>query len=181
MPTEEKKRKAKEFYFRVAVLFCYMLGFVIVIAAVAILPAEFLSIQKMNLANQKLQAFTAEPVLQVDQDTTNALATLNTELNTISTAEKDQFLVSQNIIKEVIIDKMPNIQITEFFYTNDPVKGNITTIRGIAADRQALLSFKQTLGSDPAFSSVDLPIANFVKDTDIDFSLNVTSSKNDKS
>lgn len=48
------------------------------------------------------------------------------------------------------------------------------TISGVAADRQALASFRDRLLADPVVSVVDLPISNLARDKDISFTLTIT-------
>ncbi|NIR48449.1 PilN domain-containing protein, partial [candidate division KSB1 bacterium] len=50
------------------------------------------------------------------------------------------------------------------------------SINGTARDRAALSAFARELENEPRFANIDLPISNFVKETDIDFSLTLTAT-----
>lgn len=47
-------------------------------------------------------------------------------------------------------------------------------LRGVATDRESLISFAKALESRVEFSAVDLPVSNFAKETNIEFSMTVT-------
>src|ERR1035437_10261808 len=121
--TEEKNKTSRDFYFRLAVVLCIMLGLSILAAAVALLPSYFFVSVKENFANQQLAALQIEPVPAVDQNTTQTIANLNNRLTLVEKAVKNKFLVSQRVIGEIILNKMPDIKITNFSYLNSPEKG----------------------------------------------------------
>ena len=174
--TEEKKKTNRDFYFRLAMVVCIMLGLSILAAAIALLPSYFLVSVKENAANQKLDLLLKEPVPAIDQKTTQTIADLNSRLISIENAEQNKFPVSQKVINEIILKKMPDIKITQFSYSNSADKGKFITVRGIAPNRERLLLFRVALEDDSAFSKVDLPISNFVKGSNIEFFLNLIPS-----
>ena len=61
-------------------------------------------------------------------------------------------------------------------YENDATKGKKVTVLGIAPSRELLLLFRRALEDDVAFKKVDLPISNFVKGSNIEFSLSLIPS-----
>jgi hypothetical protein len=70
---------------------------------------------------------------------------------------------------------MPDIKITQILYDNTVAKGDKkVNIQGTAPSRERLLIFRQALEGNPAFKKVDLPISNFVKGSNIQFSLSLT-------
>lgn len=176
IPNQEKKRKVKDFYFRLVVVFFVVLGFCFLIASAAILPSYFLSFVKKNLNDTKLEAQKKEPIPPASQSTVNLVADLNNKLNLIENAQKNKYLVSVKVINEIISKKMSDIKITQIFYENSSIAGKKISIRGVAPSRERLLLFRLALEDDTAFKKVDLPISNFVKGSNIEFSLNLTPS-----
>ena len=71
---------------------------------------------------------------------------------------------------------MSDIQITRIAFENSPVSGKQVDLSGLAPSRERLLLFRQALENDTAFQKVDLPISNFVKGSNIQFSLSLTPS-----
>jgi hypothetical protein len=176
IPNQEKKRKVKDFYFRLGVVFLAILGFCIFIATLAILPSYFLSSVKKNLANERLEAQKNEPVPVVDQDSLKIMEELNWKLNLIESSEKNKYLVSEKIINEIILQKMSDIKINRINYEDNLASGKEINIHGIAPSRERLLLFRRALEDDVAFKKVDLPISNFIKGSNIEFYLSLIPS-----
>lgn len=173
IPIEEKKRRARNFYFRLIVVFFIVVSFSIIIASVAILPSYFVSSFRENFITTKFEAQKLEPIQIIDQQTSFVIKDLNNKLNLIENAEQNIFLISQRVIREIISKKMSDIKITQIFYENNSLEGKKISIRGSAPNRERLLLFRQELEDDNTFSKVDLPISNFVKGSDIQFYLNL--------
>ncbi len=173
IPNEEKKKKVKDFYFRLLVVFFMVLGFSITISSVAILPAYFISWEKKNLVNNKLEMQKGEPVLELDQKTLTLAGDLNKKLSLVEKIKTDKYFISQKIISEIILGKMSGIKITGIRYQTDPVKGKIVGLNGTAPSRERLLLFRKALEENAAFKKVDLPISNFIKGSNIQFYLSL--------
>ena len=129
-----------------------------------------------NAANQKLSAQSSQPVPLPSQQTLSLIKDLNMKLDLIDHAQANKFVVSEKIVNEIISKKMPDIKITEIFYQNDATAGKKVSINGLAVNRERLLLFRQILEADPLFEKVDLPISNFIKGSNLQFSLSLKSS-----
>lgn len=176
IPNQEKKKKVKDFYFRLGVVFIAMLGVCVFIAALAITPSYFLSSIEKKLANEKLETQNGEPVPAADADSLKIMENLDAKLRLIEDSEKNSYPVSKKIISEIILQKMPDIKIARISYENDPISGKEVNIHGIAPSRERLLLFRRALEDDVAFKSVDLPISNFIKGSNIEFYLKLIPS-----
>lgn len=176
IPNEEKKRKVRDFYFRLLVTFFTVFGFSIFIASFAILPAYFLSSVKENITNNKLEIQKKEPVPLLDQKTLDSVNDLKDKLNLIEKTKTSKYLLSQKIINEILLEKMAEIKITQILYENNPVQGKKISIQGTAPSREVLLLFRQALEDNPTFKSIDLPISNFIKGSNIQFYLSLIPS-----
>lgn len=176
IPFEEKKQKVKDFYFRLIVVFFGMLAFCVFIISISLLPAYFISVTSKNLASTRLEAQKNEPVPSIDQ---GALAVMNDTINKMSligNAERNKYLVSQRVINEIVLLKMSDIKINQITYSNSTKDGKKVKIVGLAPSREELLLFRRALEDSPAFKSVDLPISNFVKGSNIEFYMNLIPS-----
>ncbi len=176
LPIEEKKRIARDYNFRIFIAYFYAVGACFLIACVLLLPAYFLVILKENLANKKLETLKSLPISEPDKDTIKIIKDVNAKISLIENAEKNKFLVLENAIDKILSKKIPGVKLTAIDYEKDKDRIKSVTLKGIAPDRERLLLFKQMLENDAVFSKVDLPISNFVKGKDIDFSLKVTVS-----
>lgn len=171
IPNQEKKRKVKDFYFRLTVVSFVVFGCCLLVSFVAMLPSYFLSTVKKNLSETKLELQKNESIPLNDQNTLATVADLNTKLNIVENAEKNKYPISVKVINEIMLHKTANIKITEISYDNTTAAGKKISIRGIAPSRDQLLKFSRALQEDTAFKKVDLPISNFVKGSNIQFFL----------
>lgn len=173
IPNEERKKMIKDFYLRFVVVFFFALGFSVLVASAALLPAYFASSVKMNLALERLAVEKDKPVPLVGQQTQEVIKELNIKLGILTRAEKNKFSISEQVLNRIIERKMPDIKITEISYDYNSTKGKKIGVTGVASSRERLLLFRKALEEDSAFSSVDLPISNFLKGTNIQFFLNL--------
>lgn len=178
IPNKEKKEMIKGFYYRLVILFLVVGGFSFLIVSVAILPSYFFSSVRNNIANARLEIQKGEPVPVPDQQTLLMIKNLNNKLDLIENAENDKFTISEKVINAIISKKMSNIKITDISYKNDqtigsPLSGKKISIQGDAPSREVLLLFRQALEDNSIFKSVDLPISNFVKGSNIQFYLSL--------
>ncbi|MBI2630651.1 hypothetical protein HYW73_00335 [Candidatus Nomurabacteria bacterium] len=180
IPNQEKKKKGKDFYFRLGVVFLAAIGFCVLVAILSILPSYFLSSVEKNLAYEKLEIQKREPVPAVDQDSLKTVEDLNEKILLINASEKNTYLVSQKIISEIILKKMPDIKINRINYENNSVTGKEISINGVAPSRGRLLLFRRALEDDVAFKKVDLPVSNFIKGSNIEFYLKLIPRSNDE-
>jgi hypothetical protein len=176
IPNQEKKKKVRDFYFRLGVVFVAMLGLCVFVAVLSILPSYFLSSVEKNLAEQRLLAQKLEPVPAVDQDSLKIMEDLDKKLRLIENSDEDRYPVSRKIINEIVLKKMPDIKIERIRYENHPIDGKKVSIYGVAPSRERLLFFRRTLEDNVAFKKVDLPISNFIKGSNIEFYLNLIPS-----
>jgi hypothetical protein len=173
IPNQEKKKKVKDFYFRFAAVFVAVLGFCAAVGAAALLPTYFLVSLELTVAEEKLSAQQNEPPTQTDQNLAARVHDLDRRLGLVENAEKNAYLVSQKVISEIVSRKMPDILITKFIYENNGALGRKITIFGEAPSRERLQLFRLALEGDVSFKEVELPISNFVKGSDIQFSLSL--------
>ncbi len=174
IPKEQKRKMVRVFYYRLSVLFFIMLGTSMFITFIIILPSYLVASVKNNIANNKLEVQKNEPVPLPDVTTVATIKSINSQLSTVENAEKNKFPFSKNIINSILSEKINGIKLVEISYTNNPAAGAKIDIQGIATSREVLLSFRLALENNPLFKEVDLPISNFIKGANIQFSLSLT-------
>ena len=176
IPNEEKKMKVKDFYFRFFILLILALSIALCVASIVLIPSYYVSSIKKSLIADKLLTLKNTPSVNTEE-TNSALTVFNTQLALIENAQKDKYVISEKVINEIILKKMPDIKIIGISYDkNSDMGGKIINVRGIAKSRERLLLFRNTLQDDVFFKKVDLPISNFVKGSNITFSLSLIPS-----
>lgn len=171
IPIEEKRKMKSEFLFRASAVLFIVLGSAVLIGSVALLPSYFYVTVKNNLANQKLETQKNTPLPLVEAEILAKVQDLNNKLKLIENSNQVKFVVSVQVINDVISKKMPDIKITDIAYENTVAKGREIKLSGEAPSREKLLIFRQALEQDSSFKKVDLPISNFVKGSNIRFYL----------
>ena len=175
IPNEEKKTMVEGFYYRIAATFIIALGLTMVILFSILLPSYVLSVEKKNFINDKLSLQETEPVSSDDKEVTMFINNLDKKLSLFENTEKSKFVFSERVINEILSRKLSDIKISEISYVNNKDTGIMTvSISGTAPNRETLLSFRRALEDSAIFKNVDLPISNFVKGSNIKFSLNLT-------
>lgn len=180
IPNQNKKEMVKDFYFRLAILFFVVLGVSLLIVSVSILPSYFITSVKNTIVDSKLKMQKNEPVPLPEERTLSIIKDINNKLSLFEKPPGSVFTVSSKVINAIILKKMSGIKITNISYENNS-KNNFLqvkkiTIQGTAPSRSVLLLFRQALEDDATFKSVDLPISNFVKGSDIRFYLSLIPS-----
>jgi hypothetical protein len=171
IPNKEKKQMVQDFYYRLVAVVLATLGWAVLVGAIALVPAYVLSSVKKDVARVKTSNLSSVPAPTTDQSTLEAIQDLNSKISFIEKSEKSRFAPSVMAVDQVLLDKMPDIKITEISY--EASLGKKITLRGEAPSRERLLAFRQALEANRLFKKVDLPISNFVKESDIKFYLTI--------
>jgi Tfp pilus assembly protein PilN len=175
IPIKEKEDLRNDFYFRFLTMVFSMLCFSVFVLLVVILPSYLISLESRISNGQALEKQKNEIMPEIDQQALVSIKDLNDKLNLLEEARNNKYVFSEKVINEIILKKVPGIKINKFFYQNDSLEGRKVNITGIAENREQLLLFRMTLENDKFFEKVDLPISNFVKGNNIEFSLNLIS------
>ncbi|MFA5999627.1 MAG: hypothetical protein WC783_01445 [Candidatus Paceibacterota bacterium] len=176
IPNEEKKIKVKDFYFRFFVLSILAIAVSFCVASIVLIPSYYVSSIKKDLITEKLFTLKNTPSPNA-QETNSTLNLFNAQLSLVENAQKDKFIITEKVVNEIILKKMPDIRITGISYEkNSEIGGKIVNVRGIARSRERLLLFRNILEGDTLFKKIDLPISNFVKGSNISFSISLIPS-----
>lgn len=173
IPFEQKKRLEKEYKNRKFIMWSTHVVVVLAVSIILLVPSYFLSRTKAGEVKNEL-----DHVRRV-LDTELQPSEVTQELIEASRNAQDlKPLVQKNSIYSLIKifeSKPANIRIKNIVFDNerDPEPATIT-LTGIATDRESLRSFGRLMEARTEFSTVDLPVSNFAKEKDIEFSMLVT-------
>ena len=172
LPLEEKKNIKKEYRLRLLGTIFFALFILALTATVLLLPSYISSQTKMNLLEEKLAALNAlHP--EISQ---NDLSKIASDINaTLALLDKGKPIrnISEDLLAKVFLARPAKMSLNQILYSERTDKVGILELHGIAPDRASLYVFKTSLESIPTVASVDLPISNFVKPSDIPFVINV--------
>lgn len=69
------------------------------------------------------------------------------------------------------LEKLTELSSYDIKFTSLSVSENKISLSGLTASREALLAFKDSLSQSPYFDKINMPLSNFLKQTDINFSV----------
>jgi hypothetical protein len=78
------------------------------------------------------------------------------------------------ILETLLSKKVPGIAITTITLARKAAKGGIK-VSGVAANREALVTFSKNLQSEPKYANAGLPVSSLAKNKDIPFTISIDS------
>lgn len=178
LPPQEKKKYLTEYRLRALVVVLWMLVALVVVNLALLTPAYLGVFSKQAEADLRVVSFTGASSAENDakEKAANArIVELNKKLGIlvdISTSTQARIIPSEAFGK-IISAKTAAIKIYSLAYTATTDREDFV-VTGVAADRDSLAKFVETLKEGGAFASVELPINSYVKSTDIEFSLTLS-------
>jgi len=167
---KDKKKVKREYLLRLVVLVLLALGLTFLIIFIASIPSYFLSEHKVSVASDRIDFL--ESLIKESQasDSTDELTFTNEKIKSLR--DSREFDLS-GAIQFVLTKKTSSIKITALsIKTMSDVERELI-VKGIAQNRESLISFSDGLKSINRFVDVDLPISNLAKNIDIEFSLKI--------
>ncbi len=173
LPQTEKKALKKEYRLRlvtVCFIFITILG---ILSSVSLVPSYVVSKNKEMILENKLTFLNkVNPDVSLT-DLDLYISKINSTLLLLSNSNPKR-IVSEDVILPLLAVKPSGIVITQILYGERTDGSASLDVRGVAPDRVALQNFKSILESNKKFTTVDLPISNFVKRSNIDFNITIT-------
>lgn len=175
LPENEKRNILQEYNFRRAIVltaFLFVLG---VIACVSLFPSFLLSSAKIIEEETQLTSIKRSNTFQEADRLNASLTETNLKIQSLKPLTNEQYIV--DVIGTVIKKKNGAIRINGFLFKRGNGKdlGSLT-VSGLTRDRESLSTFVRELEKDPLFTKVVLPISNFTKDRNAEFSIQINGA-----
>ncbi len=143
------------------------------IATTLLLPSYYFSISKMDFADQRLEAFNAANPQIASENIDATVNDINAKLLLLSKVQSS-YQVHAKAIESLLNDRTSGITLSRMTYSEKTTAARTLEVRGTAATRDDLYTFKSKLDADPNFSKTDLPISYFIGNANINFILTIT-------
>lgn len=168
-----KKEIQSQYKRRRIVVFLWAIIFLQIIFLFFISPSYiFLVYQEKDLKASETPSSTNDNADLNNSDIAKISENLNNELSFMATTmESNTF---NSAVAEIISLKNHSIQLKNFTYQTVSATTSIISLMGKAFTREDLLSFSKKIESDSMFYNIDLPVSNFAKNKNIDFSMNIS-------
>jgi hypothetical protein len=169
LPEIEKKNIVNEYNTRrsiVALIFIFIVG---LFSVISIIPSFILSSSRVNQVSEDILAIQQSDIFIEEPEITISLSDTNSKISTLLPEEQKIYVA--DIFERVISHKTSNIRINGITYRSGESGG--VAVNGIARSREELSSFVEDMRKDSLFKEVNLPVSNFAKDRNAEFTLNI--------
>lgn len=174
LPDSLKENITKEYKERRWVVILLFVIFIQASFIIFTMPSWVVSNSKQNDLADDVKALDSSSMLSTANSLKPIIKSINTELGIIDKNLKYQEFVP--VLDAVISKKLSSIKITDVSYVSNSSSTAILVIQGVSSTRDALVNFKDNLASLKIFKNIDLPISNYTKDKNIDFSMTITTT-----
>jgi hypothetical protein len=135
----------------------------------------YISVNKKDIvvANQFKASIGAENKENVGESASKAVSQTLDEMKAVELFYNNKDIIPSVYFNKIIANKNTNIQITELSFAVLTGGQGQFFISGISKNREGLIAFIEDLKFKAGFVSVESPISDFAKDSDIPFTLNI--------
>lgn len=174
LPKTEKEAIRREYRFRLAIVILGLSFGSLIIASVLLLPSFLLSSEKEKAAGQRYETLSAS-VKHNSSDNLDAVLRDAKQHLALLGHESPKILLHTLILRIASL-KSDRVSLSNFSFVGMDDGKKTVTVSGVARDRASLLAFVRAIERAGLFEKVDVPISNFAKDTDINFSITATGA-----
>ncbi len=175
LPENLRKVIKREYNLRLAIIVLLFIIFIQISSMIFLLPTWLITDYKEKDLQSRADFIKTGQVNLNIASTTENIKKINNQLSIMDKVLQYPELIPY--INSILSKKTNAILINNIIYSNSDNKNASIAISGISGTREALLSFVKSLESSGLFKSVEVPITNFTKDKNFDFSLKITISE----
>lgn len=174
IPPVAKKRLAIEYWVRTVSMWAFLIGTALLVITTLFIPINiFVTNQELYLSNI-LKINEAEQTSM--QQNSSLLVRANTQAELLL-SQKHAYSLHELL---PVLSEFAGEGIALSDVSLNQVKNPLLTIGGVAQTRESLVAFSDMLEGYEDFMVVDLPISYLIKDSDVEFVINVTLATSTK-
>ncbi len=178
LPEEQKKIK-REYTLRLVVVSLSLLALLFLLVSFLLLPSYFLSRTKQVSVGEREVLLKKSDVSETARKAKAELEISRDEMKLLSGGfqSASSTLFASEALRALISKEGAGITIQTFSFIKkaDAPQGKLV-ITGLSKTRADLVAFLQRIKKDSVFTTVDFPVSNLAKDTDINFTLNLSGN-----
>lgn len=173
LPENQKKTLKKDYFFRLAIVILVSVLMLGILSFVFLLPSYFLSVVKEKAVSREFDLAVEGKNIQKEQELQLSIKKSKEMLDILKIEESSVSI--KDLIFKIVEKKNSGIVIDGFSVNLSKNNKYEILVNGTAQKRDNLKTFAENLRTSKEFNSVDLPISNFAKIADIDFSIMLKS------
>jgi len=175
LPEVEKKKILQEYNVRRGIVFFVFLCVSLGIALVGIFPSYVLSSIKLKEVKDNVSLVQQSSLFQEAGQLNKDLSQANIKLTALQ-ADAPSVLIG-DLFSRVIEHKVVGVRLNGLMYKKGATKdSSIVSLSGVAKNRESLSNFASELKKEPLFKNISLPVSSFAKDSNAEFTLQITGS-----
>ena len=174
LPVQEKKHLKLLYKKRFGVVALRACMVLCLAAALCLVPSFIYSKNEESDLLAKKAILDKQATGELKQSLISAIADINTRLAVFNQQDFSSPVVG-SFINPVLQAKTSSVSLTDMTYVVNP-NANIATVTlsGVSTSREAILSFADNLKHMSGVSNVDVPITNFIKESNMPFTITLT-------
>jgi nitrate reductase NapAB chaperone NapD len=170
LPKNKKNKITREYRIRFWVI-VLALAFAGEIISLILLAPSYLTVQtRINILNSESAGLKAQNLTVETTNLSNTIRQTNSYINILNSSSTPVGAV--DAFQKIVSIRGKAVRIGSFFYRTNNGQQQIV-ISGNADSRQALLDFAKNLKNQPGVISANLPVSDFAKAQNIDFSISI--------
>lgn len=174
LPDKQKRALKRDYFFRLIIVILVSVSALSVVSIVFLLPSYFLSVVREKAVSQEFDLAVKSKSALKEQELQAGIKKSKEMLKLLKSGESK--ILIRDLILKIIEKKNTGIAIGGFSVNLSKNNKYEILMTGTARKRDNLKMFAENLRAGKEFSGVDLPISNFAKIADIDFSIMLKSS-----
>ena len=176
LPLQEIKKIKLLYQKRFIVIVLISLAILSVVGSICLASLYYYSKKEESALLEKKAVYEKMEVGKLKRDLVSTISDMNSRLNSF---DEKRFVspLNASFIDPILKAQDKTVSISDFNYglTSDKKSAKVN-ISGVSTSREAILSFADNLRQTPGISNVDVPITNFIKESNMPFSITVTVS-----
>jgi len=172
LPDIEKKLVLKEYRFRLGIVILLFVLLLTTLMGILLVPSFVLSLYRKDAASKRAEA-NIKPQTEEIKKLLDELRAIEVNMTMLAPATTT---TPTNILSVIIKNRTAENTVTDMTYTLNEKKEVMVAVRGVARNRNSLLSFTTALEREPLITKIDVPVSNFAKNTNINYAFTVYSN-----
>lgn len=172
LPQQQKILLQKEYFRRRMIVLLGSIALALVISLVLLSPLYFLTRSRAEETKRELES--AKRALDAELPPKEIMAELQTAVHNAEALKPLTKSLSVYELVKIFEARPKTIRIEGISFLEQAEGRPTITVNGRAENRDSLTAFGRVLESRVEFATVNLPVSNFVKEKDINFSMTIT-------
>jgi len=164
---EQKKKIHREYLARVAVIVLAFVAMLEVLVVILFIPIYKISKDNIETLKNELQTLNPRQFEESEKKFHENIDSAKTNIQALAEIAVNR---TSEIIEKIIAARSGGIRINSIQFINGKKE---VVVKGVSGNRDGIVLFEKNLNSGSNFKKVEVPISNFARGKDINFSIKI--------